>query len=46
VLPGRVIREFIENDGIVGGIIEASAEHAEASVGSSYKRRRFAPMDR
>jgi UDP-N-acetyl-D-mannosaminuronate dehydrogenase len=30
VLPGRVIREFIENDGIIGGITEASAEHAEA----------------
>ena len=30
VLPGRVIREFIENDGIIGEITEASAEHAEA----------------
>jgi len=30
VLAGRVIREFIENDGIIGEITEASAEHAEA----------------
>src|SRR5262252_7213240 len=30
VLPGRMVRELIENDRIVGGITEACAEHAEA----------------
>jgi len=30
VLPGRMVRELIENDRIIGGITEACAEHAEA----------------
>ena len=30
VLPGRMVRELIENDRIVGGMTEACAEHAEA----------------
>jgi UDP-N-acetyl-D-mannosaminuronic acid dehydrogenase len=30
VLPGRMIRELIENDRIIGGITEACSEHAEA----------------
>jgi UDP-N-acetyl-D-mannosaminuronic acid dehydrogenase len=30
VLPGRMVRELIENDRIIGGISEACAEHAEA----------------
>jgi UDP-N-acetyl-D-mannosaminuronic acid dehydrogenase len=30
VLPGRVVRELIENDRIIGGMTEACAEHAEA----------------
>jgi UDP-N-acetyl-D-mannosaminuronic acid dehydrogenase len=30
VLPGRMVRELIENDRIVGGLTEACAEHAEA----------------
>jgi len=29
VLPGRMVRELIENDRIIGGITEACAEHAE-----------------
>jgi UDP-N-acetyl-D-mannosaminuronic acid dehydrogenase len=29
VLPGRMVRELIENDRIVGGITESCAEHAE-----------------
>ena len=30
VLPGRMVRELIENDRIIGGMTEACAEHAEA----------------
>jgi UDP-N-acetyl-D-mannosaminuronic acid dehydrogenase len=30
VLPGRMVRELIENDRIIGGLTEACAEHAEA----------------
>jgi len=30
VLPGRIVRELIENDRIIGGLTEACAEHAEA----------------
>jgi UDP-N-acetyl-D-mannosaminuronic acid dehydrogenase len=30
VLPGRMIRELIENDRIIGGMTEACADHAEA----------------
>ncbi len=30
VLPGRMVRELIENDRIVGGMTDACAEHAEA----------------
>src|SRR5262249_5856418 len=30
VLPGRMVRELIENDRIVGGMTEACADHAEA----------------
>jgi UDP-N-acetyl-D-mannosaminuronic acid dehydrogenase len=30
VLPGRMVRELIENDRIIGGITEACADHAEA----------------
>ena len=29
VLPGRMVRELIENDRIIGGMTEACAEHAE-----------------
>jgi UDP-N-acetyl-D-mannosaminuronic acid dehydrogenase len=30
VLPGRIVRELIENDRVIGGMTEACAEHAEA----------------
>src|ERR1700745_4130250 len=30
VLPGRMVRELIENDRIIGGLTPACAEHAEA----------------
>jgi UDP-N-acetyl-D-mannosaminuronic acid dehydrogenase len=30
VLPGRMVRELIENDRIIGGMTEACAEHAKA----------------
>ena len=30
VLPGRMVRELIENDRIIGGLTEACAAHAEA----------------
>ena len=30
VLPGRMVRELIENDRIIGGMTDACAEHAEA----------------
>ena len=30
VLPGRMVRELIENDRIIGGMTEACADHAEA----------------
>jgi UDP-N-acetyl-D-mannosaminuronic acid dehydrogenase len=30
VLPGRMVRELIENDRVIGGMTEACAEHAEA----------------
>jgi len=30
VLPGRMVRELIENDRIIGGMTEACASHAEA----------------
>ena len=30
VLPGRMVRELIENDQVIGGLTEACAEHAEA----------------
>ncbi len=30
VLPGRMVRELIENDRIIGGVTETCAEHAEA----------------
>jgi UDP-N-acetyl-D-mannosaminuronic acid dehydrogenase len=30
VLPGRMVRELIENDRIIGGLTEACTEHAEA----------------
>ena len=30
VLPGRMVRELIENERIIGGMTEACAEHAEA----------------
>ena len=30
VLPGRMVRELIENDRIIGGMTEACAEHAES----------------
>jgi UDP-N-acetyl-D-mannosaminuronic acid dehydrogenase len=30
VLPGRMVRELIENDRIIGGMTEGCAEHAEA----------------
>lgn len=30
VLPGRMVRELIENDRIIGGMTEMCAEHAEA----------------
>jgi UDP-N-acetyl-D-mannosaminuronic acid dehydrogenase len=33
VLPGRMVRELIENDRIIGGMTEACAEHAEAVYG-------------
>jgi UDP-N-acetyl-D-mannosaminuronic acid dehydrogenase len=30
VLPGRIVRELIDNDRIIGGLTDACAEHAEA----------------
>jgi UDP-N-acetyl-D-mannosaminuronic acid dehydrogenase len=30
VMPGRMVRELIENDRIIGGLTEACTEHAEA----------------
>lgn len=30
VLPGRMVRELIENDRVIGGMTDACAEHAEA----------------
>ena len=44
VLPGRMVRELIENDRIIGGMTEACAEHAEARVPRlRCKARRSAP---